>query len=143
MPSSKDETETPKWLTDVEDKDYEAAFNYLTLKLDSTRAADIINKLRKASVYTRRANDIIRATGLAPLPRKDPGVAKDLRKIHAGKSLSPVLVVSFEVGGDIADGFHRVSAVYSIDPFADVPLKIANAYTSNRRAGRHEIRGAE
>jgi hypothetical protein len=29
-------------------------------------------------------------------------------------------------GTDIADGFHRVSPVYRIDLYADVPLKLAD-----------------
>jgi hypothetical protein len=26
--------------------------------------------------------------------------------------------------GDIADGYHRVSLAYALDPYADIPLKI-------------------
>jgi hypothetical protein len=36
-----------------------------------------------------------------------------------------VLVVSGEAGADIADGYHRVSLVYRIDPYGVVPLKLA------------------
>ena len=38
----------------------------------------------------------------------------------AGQKLSPVLVAE----GDIADGYHRVSLAYCLDPYADVPLKL-------------------
>lgn len=38
--------------------------------------------------------------------------------------LSPVLVLSAKKGADIADGFHRVSLVYRLDPYAEVPLKL-------------------
>jgi hypothetical protein len=41
------------------------------------------------------------------------------------KWLSPVLVLSADTGADIADGYHRVSLVYRIDPYAEVPLKLA------------------
>jgi len=50
---------------------------------------------------------------------------KDLVKAVAGTPLSPVLVLSAKKGADIADGFHRVSLAYRLDPFMDVPLKLA------------------
>ena len=78
-------------------------------------------KLRKLPVITRRANDILRATRRDALPLSDPGVLKDLKKVLAGEKLSPVLVAE----GDIADGYHRVSLAYALDPYADVPLKLA------------------
>jgi hypothetical protein len=114
-----------RWLKDVVDHDFEAAYNYLSLRLDADRAKLAVKALRKAEVTTRRANDILRACGYAPLPLSDPGVHKDLLKSGDNK-LSPVLVVSFAKGGDIADGYHRVSLAYNIDPFADVPLRIAH-----------------
>ncbi len=73
---------------------------------------------------TRRANDILRAAGLTPAPLDDPGVMKDLIKAIEGKPLSPVLVLSGRKGSDIADGFHRVSLVYRLDPYSVVPLKL-------------------
>jgi hypothetical protein len=38
-----------------------------------------------------------------------------------------VLVVSTGDGADIADGYHRVSLAYHLDPFGDVPLRIGVA----------------
>ena len=77
-------------------------------------------KLRKLPVIQRRANDILRATQRDPLPLSDPGVLRDLQKVLAGEKLSPVLIAE----GDIADGYHRVSLAYALDPYADVPLKL-------------------
>jgi hypothetical protein len=37
-----------------------------------------------------------------------------------------VLVVSFDDGAEIADGYHRVSLSYALDPFAAVPLRMAS-----------------
>jgi hypothetical protein len=68
----------------------------------------------------RRANDILRATGRVPLPLSDPGVLKDLKKVLSGEKLSPILVAE----ADIADGYHRLSLAYALDPYADVPLKL-------------------
>jgi hypothetical protein len=50
---------------------------------------------------------------------------KDLLKAIEGERLSPVLVLSGKKGADIADGFHRVSLVYRLDPDTEVPMKLA------------------
>jgi hypothetical protein len=113
-----------KWAPDVADHDYAAAEAYLSLKLDKDDVATAVKSLRKATITTRRANDILRAAGLTAAALDDPGVIKDLIKAIEGKALSPVLVLSGEKGADIADGFHRVSLLYRLDPYADVPLKI-------------------
>jgi hypothetical protein len=112
------------WLKDVADHDYEAAHNYLSLKLDDDSASDMVARLKKAKVTWRRANDILRATGLPALPLTDPGVQRDLLKLLHGEKLSPVLVVDQKDGADIADGYHRVSLGYNIDPFLMVPLRL-------------------
>jgi hypothetical protein len=115
-----------RWREDVAEHDYAAAHAYLSLRLDEQRAARVVAKLRKAELTKRRANDILRAAGLDPAPLEDPGVIKDLIKAIEGKELSPVLVVSGAARADIADGFHRVSLVYRIDPFGEVPLRLAD-----------------
>ena len=117
--------ENIKWLDDVAGHDYAAAEAYLSLKLDVESAAKVVKRLRKAPITRRRANDILRAAGLTPAPIDDPGVMKDLAKVIEGKKLSPVLVVSGKKGADIADGYHRVSLVYRLDPYGEVPLKLA------------------
>ncbi len=113
------------WADHVADHDYAAAEAYLSLKLDEDAVAKAIKRLRTAALTTRRANDILRAAGLTPAPLDDPGVMKDLIKAIEGERLSPVLVLSGKKAADIADGFHRVSLVYRIDPYAEVPLKLA------------------
>ncbi len=110
-----------RWKKDVEAHDYAAASSYLSIRYGEDRAREVSEKLRKAPVITRRANDILRATMRDPLLLSDPGVLKDLKKVLAGEKLSPVLVAD----GDIADGYHRVSLAYALDPYADVPLKLA------------------
>jgi hypothetical protein len=138
MPKDKaDEVEPPevpiKWRKDVADHDYASAQAYLSLKLAPATAEKAVAGLRKAQLTTRRANDILRAAELSPAPLDDPGVVKDLIKVIEGKELSPVLVLGGSEGTDIADGFHRVSLVYRIDPYGVVPLKLAD--TPRRRAG--------
>ena len=114
-----------KWLDDVAGHDYDAAEAYLSLKLDSEAVSKVVKRLRKAPLTRRRANDILRAAGLTAAPLDDPGVMKDLIKVIEGERLSPVLVISDRAGADIADGYHRVSLVYRIDPYAEIPLKLA------------------
>lgn len=114
-----------KWLKDVAEHDYDSAAAYLSLKFGEDAVHKTVKRLRAASLTTRRANDILRAAGLTAAPLEDPGVIKDLIKIIEGRELSPVLVVAAEMRADIADGYHRVSLVYRIDPYGEVPLKLA------------------
>jgi hypothetical protein len=114
-----------EWLDEVADHDYKAAEAYLSIKLDKEAVDELVGRLRKAPLTTRRANDILRAAGVAAAPLEDPGVIKDLVKVIERKRLSPVLVIRDKAGADIADGYHRVSLVYRIDPYGVVPLKLA------------------
>jgi hypothetical protein len=115
-----------RWCDEVAEHDYAAAEAYLSLRHSPAAVKDAVSRLRKAKLTTRRANDILRASGADPAPLDDPGVVKDLIKVIEGKALSPILVVITGEGQtEIADGFHRVSLVYRVDTYADVPLKLA------------------
>lgn len=116
-----------RWKDDVDDHDYEAARQYLSLKLTPHQAAAIVRHLRRTEVVERRANDILRSARREPLDLSDPGVHRNLVKVVDGTRLSPVLVVSFEMDTDIADGYHRVSLAYRLTPFTPVALKLATA----------------
>src|ERR1700742_1389779 len=105
-----------RWKRDVDGHDYAAAASYLSIRLGEGEAAQVVAELRKLPVITRRANDILRAIGRDPLPLSDPGVLKDLKKVLSGEKLSPILVAE----ADIADGYHRLSLAYALDPYATV-----------------------
>jgi hypothetical protein len=125
-PTKPNPAEVPiKWEKDVADHDYAAAGAYLSLKLTAAATDKAVEGLRKAELTTRRANDILRASGLEAAPLDDPGVVKDLIKVIQRKPLSPVLVLGGGDRSDIADGYHRVSLVYRLDPYGTVPLKVA------------------
>lgn len=111
-----------RWRKDVAEHDYAAASSYLSIRFGETRAAKVAAELRKLPVITRRANDVLRATGRDPLPLSDPGVLRDLQKVLSGEKLSPILLAE----SDIADGYHRVSLAYALDPYALVPLKLGS-----------------
>lgn len=109
-----------RWKKDVDEHDYAAASSYLSIRFGEEQAEKVAAELRKLPVITRRANDILRATRRVPLELSDPGVLKDLKKVLGGRKLSPILVAE----GDIADGYHRLSLAYALDPYAVVPLKM-------------------
>ncbi|WP_249189988.1 hypothetical protein [Burkholderia cenocepacia] len=112
------------WLHDPEEHDYPAAESYLSLLFPHSEAAKIVGRLRLAAVVKFKAKDIARASGLTLLGRDNRHVAHNLDKIHDGKELSPLLLVR-GTHLIVADGFHRLSAVYSLDEDAEIPCKIA------------------
>ncbi len=114
------------WKKDVVAHDFDAAEAFLSIRLNPEKAKSLVKRLKGASVTERRANDILRASRLDPLPLNDPGVLRDLAKLAGGEKLSPVLVVSLDDGAEIADGYHRVSLAYALDPFGAVPVRIAS-----------------
>lgn len=116
-----------RWQKDVAPHDFDAAENFLSIRLDLKEARGLVERLKDAPLTQRRANDILRAADREPLPLNDPGVVRDLAKLLSGEKLSPILVVSFDDRAEIADGYHRVSLAYALDPFGVVPLRIASA----------------
>ncbi len=115
-----------RWKADVVAHDFEAAEAFLSIRLSPQKAKAFVKRLKEAPLTERRANDILRACRRDPLPLNDPGVLRDLLQVAAGEKLSPVLVVSFDDGAEIADGYHRVSLTYRLDPFGAVPVRIAS-----------------
>ncbi len=115
-----------KWLSDSEDHDYPAALSYLSLIYDETTAAAFVDKLRRAAVVSFKAKDIFRASALSLLGISNSHVKNDQKKISAGQALSPLLLVRDTALGKvvIADGYHRLCAVYSFDEDAVIPCKI-------------------
>lgn len=112
-----------KWLDDVEEHDFPAALSYLSLFFDEPQAQALVDELRAAPMSEFKAKDIARASGLALLGADNRHVEKNLQKVKAGKSLSPLLLVRGE-RLIVCDGYHRLSAVYSMDEDAVIPVKI-------------------
>src|SRR6202040_3860977 len=115
-----------KWLTGPEDHDYPAAGLYLSLLYDETAAAKYVERLRKAPMSKFKAKDIFRASGLSLLGISNSHVEHDREKVLAGLSLSPLLLVRATSNQEviIADGYHRLCAVYAFDEDALIPCKI-------------------
>ena len=112
------------WKERPEAHDYPAAVDYLTLLMEEKAAKKLVNQLRKAPTIHKKAKDLLRASRLTVLPRDNPHVAGDFKKIKNGKALSPVLLVRGDVTRDlppvVADGYHRICAVWHWDEEAPI-----------------------
>jgi hypothetical protein len=115
-----------RWLDAPADKDYAAAASFLSMLVAPAPLAGVIADLRRAPAGIWLAKDVLRAAGLPPWkPKQSTEVVAQLKKIKAGKPISPVLLV----GGlreylVIADGYHRVSAAFRVDEDTPVPGRL-------------------
>ncbi len=125
MPKAKIGVEI-NWLPDVEEHDYAAAESYLRIIYSEDKVAAIVAKLRSAPIAQFKAKDIFRASQLSLLGVSNSHVEKDRKKIVAGKPLSPLLLLRDQQNGKVivADGYHRLCAIYSFSEDALVPCKI-------------------
>lgn len=118
-----------RWKVQPDDHDYPAAAAYLSLIADDGTVGRLVDEIKKAPIVHAKAKDILRAATLPELPPENVHVAKDLAKVKAGKSLSPVLLVRGGIGRGlplvIADGYHRVCASHHLDEDTDIPCRIA------------------
>jgi hypothetical protein len=114
------------WLDEPEEHDYPSAKSYLTLAYDEVKADAYVERLEKARVEMFKAKDIFRASGLSLLGVSNSHVTRDKEKIESGKRLAPLLLIRDPVQGRVivADGYHRLCAVYSYDEDAVIPCKI-------------------
>ena len=115
-----------KWLPDVEEHDYPAAESYLSILYSEDRVAEMMARFRSTPIVQFKAKDIFRASQLSLLGVSNSHVEKDREKIRKGKSLSPLLLVRNEQNGKvmIADGYHRLCAIYEFNEDAWIPCKI-------------------
>jgi len=116
----------PRWHDEVEADDFEAAESYLQLIHPPKRSATLVAALRRAKPARFRAKDIFRASQLSRLGISNLRVAKDRKKIKDGVALSPILLVRDEAHGKVvvADGYHRLCAVYEVNEDAWIPCRI-------------------
>ncbi len=115
-----------EWLAKPEDHDYPAAESYLALLYDKGTAKKLVQKLKKVKGAQFKAKDIFRASGLSLLGVSNSHVEKDRQKIIEGSALSPILLVRDERNARliIADGYHRLCAVYSFSEDEMIPCRI-------------------
>ena len=114
------------WLSKPESRDYTSAKSYLTLLYDKKMTVRFVDKLRSAGMAEFKSKDIFRASGLPLLGITNSHVLKDKKKILSKEKLSPILLVRDSQNGKviIADGYHRMCAVYYYDEDAVIPCQI-------------------
>jgi len=114
------------WLPEVEEHNYPAAQSYLSLIYAEAKVSDIVDRMRRAPVVQFKAKDVFRASGLSLLGVSNVHVERDRNKILSGKSLSPLLLLRDEQNGKvvIADGYHRMCAIYGFNEDALIHCKI-------------------
>jgi hypothetical protein len=119
------------WGEAPDEHDYPAAADYLALLAPAAQISEIVAALKQTPIVHKKAKDLLRASCLALLPKENPHVQRDLKKIKKGTPLSPILVVRGElntgVAMQIADGYHRVCASYYTDENTDIPVRIVPA----------------
>ena len=117
----------PQWLAQPEEHDYPAAASYLELFWPHPQVLSLVDALKAAPMSSFKAKDIFRASGLSLLGVSNSHVVKNREKVASGKALSPLLLVRDGANARVivADGYHRLCAIYGIDEDALIPCKIA------------------
>lgn len=115
-----------QWIEKPEKHDYAAAETYLSLLFAPASVTRHVKKLRHAENSNFAAKDLLRASGLSKLGISNSHVEHDREKVIKGVPLSPILLVrdSRDARLIIADGYHRLCAVYSFDEDATIPCRI-------------------
>ena len=116
------------WKDEPDEHDFPAAADYLSLVFSDQTAAALVDGLKGVEKLDRKAKDLLRASRLTLLPRVNPHVAADLKKVSGGERLSPVLLVRGQAKKGlpllVADGYHRICASYHLDEDADIPCRL-------------------
>ena len=112
------------WLKEPEAHDFPAALDYLELIFHKERAKELVDGLKKEKTTRKKAKDILRACRLPLLPKKNVHVKDNIRKVKRGEKLSPVLLVIGTERLHIADGYHRLCAIYYLSEDFSIPCRL-------------------
>jgi hypothetical protein len=116
------------WKEKSEAEDYVAALKYLSLIFPVAKSEKLVRALRKAALVEHAAKDLLRASNLPMLAPDEAHVDEDLKRIHKGKPLAPVLLVRGDMTQDIplivADGYHRICAVCYYEESAPIVCRL-------------------
>ena len=114
----------PLWNSRPQSDDFAAARNYLILQFRASKAKALVKKARSVKATQHIAKDILRACNLPLLPADERHVVEDLKRIHKGKALSPIILIQGDLTRSrpfvIADGYHRMCAACHADEDAPV-----------------------
>jgi hypothetical protein len=118
-----------EWTKKGEASDFDAARNFLSLIYPDAKARALIESLRNAKLVNHAAKDLLRAAQLPLLPRDEPHVDDELKRIHKGKPLAPILLIRGDMTRGlpliVADGYHRICAICYFDESAPIPCRTA------------------
>ena len=118
------------WNKKSEAKDFDGALDFLSLIFPHPKVERLLQGLHEAANIERAAKDLLRASHLPLLPRDEPHVDDDLKKIHKGKPLAPVLLIRGDMTMGlpliVADGYHRICAICYYDETAPIPCRMAS-----------------
>lgn len=112
------------WLKDPQDHDFPAASDYLELLLTIDESKMYTENLRNATTIIKKSKDILRASCLPLLPQDNIHVKANLKRVKKGGKLSPVLLVKKDGKLIIADGYHRVCAIYYLSEDLEIPCRL-------------------
>jgi hypothetical protein len=115
------------WLPEVKESNYIDAESYLNLIYLSTEASQITSYLREEEIVEFKAKDILRASRLTVLTNNNYHVKLEIENITQEIPLSPLLLVrDKDLKGKliIADGYHRLCAVYNFNEDFSIHCKI-------------------
>lgn len=111
------------WKKKPEEEDFAGALSFLSLIFSQIKSQNLVRALRKAKMVEYAAKDLLRASKLPLLPREEPQVDDDFKKINKGKALAPVLLIRGDISKGIplivADGYHRICTICYYDERAD------------------------
>ncbi len=107
-------------------EEYTEAETYLSLLFDEKTAGQLIKKLKSAGSSEYDGRDVLRAARLPLLAAGESIVKEQREKILAGKKISPLLLVRHPNSARtiVADGYHRLCAICSLDEDAALRCKI-------------------
>lgn len=113
------------WLEQPEEHDYPAAQDYLEMVISKEDSEGAVKNLKQIKdIKIKKAKDILRASGNKLLPKTNIHVMENIKKVKKGNKLSPVLLVQHNNKLIIADGYHRVCAIYYLSEDLEVPCKL-------------------
>jgi hypothetical protein len=112
------------WLKNPEPHDFPAAIDYLELLFTPDESKKFADNLKIAVTITKKAKDVLRASNLPLLPQDNIHVKQDLKKVKKEQKLSPILLVRYDHKLIIADGYHRICALYYLSEDHDIPCRL-------------------
>ncbi len=115
-----------KWQSEPQKHDYPAAISYLSLTMGLQAAKNVVRKLERAEMTEFAAKDLFRASMLSLLGVSNSHVEKERARVIRNEKLTPLLLFRDQPNRKlvIADGYHRLCAVYTFDEDAMIPCKI-------------------